>query len=157
MVSPRSEEWEQFPQAAQPAAAGPPGLSVAGLANATGEYNCFLNVVVQCLWNCLDFKQKLRMCLIRQRLDVEQLRAPHPLVYALVKLFQDLDQAEQELHSGGARCGPCASALAAGRFAAASPIGGWRAPYGRVVGGQGWRSLHLAGLYAARTARNMES
>ena len=30
-------------------AAGP------GLQNLTGEYNCFLNVVVQCLWHCKAF------------------------------------------------------------------------------------------------------
>ena len=30
-------------------AAGP------GLQNLTGEYNCFLNVVVQCLWHCRAF------------------------------------------------------------------------------------------------------
>ncbi len=28
----------------------------AGLHNATGEYNCFLNVIVQCLWHCTCFR-----------------------------------------------------------------------------------------------------
>lgn len=28
----------------------------AGLLNATGEYNCFLNVIVQCLWRCTSFR-----------------------------------------------------------------------------------------------------
>ena len=27
-----------------------------GLQNETGEYNCFLNVVVQCLWHCRAFR-----------------------------------------------------------------------------------------------------
>ncbi|DBA91345.1 TPA: hypothetical protein ACH3X2_003991 [Trebouxia sp. C0005] len=27
----------------------------AGLHNATGEFNCFLNVIVQCLWHCTCF------------------------------------------------------------------------------------------------------
>jgi hypothetical protein len=34
-------------------------VTAAGLRNATGEYNCFLNTVVQCLWNCQSFKQQL--------------------------------------------------------------------------------------------------
>lgn len=34
------------------------GIAAApGLRNATGEYNCFLNVVLQCLWHCLPFRQ----------------------------------------------------------------------------------------------------
>lgn len=28
-----------------------------GLRNATGEYNCFLNVIVQCLWYCSTLRQ----------------------------------------------------------------------------------------------------
>ena len=28
----------------------------AGLRNATGEYNCFLNVIIQCLWHCSCFR-----------------------------------------------------------------------------------------------------
>ena len=34
------------------------GLAAAapGLQNQTGEYNCFLNVVVQCLWHCVAFR-----------------------------------------------------------------------------------------------------
>ena len=43
--------------AAAAAAAAPPGE--AGLQNATGEYNCFLNAVVQCLWHCTAFKDGL--------------------------------------------------------------------------------------------------
>ena len=31
----------------------------AGLANATGEYNCFLNVVVQSLWHLPPFRRQL--------------------------------------------------------------------------------------------------
>ena len=37
---------------------GPAGL--AGLRNEAGEYNCFLNVIVQCLWRCADFRQQVR-------------------------------------------------------------------------------------------------
>jgi hypothetical protein len=30
-----------------------------GLRNRTGEYNCFLNAVVQCLWRCRAFRAGL--------------------------------------------------------------------------------------------------
>ena len=30
-----------------------------GLQNETGEYNCFLNVIIQCLWHCSDFRTRL--------------------------------------------------------------------------------------------------
>ena len=35
------------------------GLAAAapGLQNQMGEYNCFLNVVVQCLWHCAAFRE----------------------------------------------------------------------------------------------------
>lgn len=33
--------------------------SVMGLRNATGEYNCFLNVIIQCLWHCHDFRKQV--------------------------------------------------------------------------------------------------
>ena len=33
--------------------------STMGLRNATGEYNCFLNVIIQCLWHCCVFRQSV--------------------------------------------------------------------------------------------------
>ena len=30
-----------------------------GLSNATGEYNCFLNAIIQCLWQCPGFRNGL--------------------------------------------------------------------------------------------------
>ena len=39
------------------ASAAPAGE--AGLQNETGEYNCFLNAVVQCLWHCAAFRDGL--------------------------------------------------------------------------------------------------
>ena len=30
-----------------------------GLRNLAGEYNCFLNVVLQCLWHCRPFRDAL--------------------------------------------------------------------------------------------------
>ena len=32
------------------------GTAASGLRNETGEYNCFLNVVLQCLWHCRPFQ-----------------------------------------------------------------------------------------------------
>ncbi len=43
----------------QGAEAGADGVSVVGLRNATGEYNCFLNVIIQCLWHCHDFRRQV--------------------------------------------------------------------------------------------------
>ena len=34
-------------------------LGLAGLRNETGEYNCFLNTIIQCLWRCADFRQQV--------------------------------------------------------------------------------------------------
>ena len=35
------------------------GLGLAGLRNEAGDYNCFLNVIIQCLWRCADFRQQV--------------------------------------------------------------------------------------------------
>ncbi len=42
-----------------PDAGGTNGVSVVGLRNATGEYNCFLNVIIQCLWHCHHFRKQV--------------------------------------------------------------------------------------------------
>ena len=39
---------------------GPAALALPGLRNETGEYNCFLNVIIQCLWRCTTFRQQVR-------------------------------------------------------------------------------------------------
>ena len=46
------------PQQQQPQTLTGPGAGMPGLQNQIGEYNCFLNVVVQCLWHCRDFKRQ---------------------------------------------------------------------------------------------------
>ena len=33
-----------------------------GLQNEAGEYNCFLNVIIQCLWHCSAFRARLLSC-----------------------------------------------------------------------------------------------
>ena len=37
-------------------AAGNAGDAASGLQNLIGEYNCFLNVILQCLWHCREFQ-----------------------------------------------------------------------------------------------------
>jgi hypothetical protein len=53
--APQREEQEDAPWLLSSAhhAAAP------GLQNQTGEYNCFLNVIIQCLWHCRDFRERL--------------------------------------------------------------------------------------------------
>ena len=48
--------------AARPAAAGAQVSDVAtpGLQNDAGEYNCFLNCIIQCLWHCQEFRQHVQ-------------------------------------------------------------------------------------------------
>lgn len=36
------------------------GTSTPGLQNNLGEYNCFLNCILQCLWNCHEFRPNLQ-------------------------------------------------------------------------------------------------
>ena len=40
-------------------ASGSADVAMPGLQNETGEYNCFLNVIIQCLWHCSDFQAGL--------------------------------------------------------------------------------------------------
>lgn len=46
-------------------------VATPGLQNDTGEYNCFLNVIIQCLWHCQSFRAEL----IRVRNKQQQLAA----------------------------------------------------------------------------------
>ena len=57
---------QQAQQAQQAQQQLPPGAAAGlaqgemvfmGLQNEAGEYNCFLNVIIQCLWRCTDFRQ----------------------------------------------------------------------------------------------------
>lgn len=41
-----------------------------GLQNLTGEYNCFLNVIVQCLWHCMAFRSGMLHRLYPEQLEV---------------------------------------------------------------------------------------
>ena len=45
--------------------AGWDDLGLVGLRNETGEYNCFLNTIIQCLWRCADFRQQVGVYLLK--------------------------------------------------------------------------------------------
>jgi hypothetical protein len=49
-----------LPLALQPSGSSLDSLAGPGLRNETGEYNCFLNVIIQCLWRCAEFKREVR-------------------------------------------------------------------------------------------------
>ena len=36
-----------------------PAMATPGLQNEAGEYNCFLNAIIQCLWRCANFRQQV--------------------------------------------------------------------------------------------------
>lgn len=66
------------PQQQQPQTLTGPGAGMPGLQNQIGEYNCFLNVVVQCLWHCQDFKRQFSS-LAQENPDIIQVRTfPQP-------------------------------------------------------------------------------
>jgi hypothetical protein len=56
---------QQPQQLSLPGSARPGGevaqarMPVPGLSNEAGEYNCFLNAILQCLWHCRDFRQQV--------------------------------------------------------------------------------------------------
>ncbi len=58
-----------------------PSVSAAGLANAVGEYNCFLNVIIQCLWHCKEFRRTVKGV-------APAALAGHPVVAALFRVLQ---------------------------------------------------------------------
>ena len=64
-----------------------------GLVNKAGEYNCFLNVVIQCLWHCNEFRSRV----MTWHPAVYQ---ADPVVHSLRNLFDAFARQEQE-HSSG--------------------------------------------------------
>ncbi|KAG2445913.1 hypothetical protein HXX76_000516 [Chlamydomonas incerta] len=78
------------------AATGGGNAAGTGLVNRQGEYNCFLNVIIQCLWHCTDFRAAMAP---RRPEDYE---AGHPVVAALLRLFKALDSADSHVHGGAA-------------------------------------------------------
>eukprot|EP00887_Chlorella_sp_A99_P005108 scaffold25.g5108.t1 len=65
-----------------------------GLANAAGEYNCFLNVIIQCLWSCAVFRAA---ALAWPRALAEA----DPVVAALHQVLRAVQAAEAAAAEGG--------------------------------------------------------
>ena len=55
-----SRPQEARQQALQAVADSQAVVPATGLRNATGEYNCFLNVIIQCLWHCGCFRSRIQ-------------------------------------------------------------------------------------------------
>ncbi|KAL4433821.1 hypothetical protein ABPG75_000262 [Micractinium tetrahymenae] len=77
-------------------------LALQGLRNALGEYNCFLNAVVQCLWRCAAFRQQVLGWL-------PSFYEAHPVVAALRRLFEQLGQQEAAAAGAGSATAAAAS------------------------------------------------
>ena len=88
------------PAAAQPAASG------AGLSNAAGEYNCFLNSIVQSLFRLSCFKQHLLKSTVPDAQEGSVLVLDVAIVNGLQQLFRALDGGAQLQREAG---GPSAS------------------------------------------------
>jgi hypothetical protein len=78
------------------AATGGEELAAPGLSNETGEYNCFLNVVVQCLWHCSDFSAAVTAW-------PPEVYARDAVVAALHSLFASFAAADAARAAGGPR------------------------------------------------------
>ena len=74
-----SRPQEARQQALQAVAEGLAVVPATGLRNATGEYNCFLNVIIQCLWHCGCFRRRIQSW----KPDMYQVRPPLALAAAL--------------------------------------------------------------------------
>ena len=73
-----SRPQEARQQALQVVAEGQAVVPATGLRNATGEYNCFLNVIIQCLWHCGCFRRRIQSW----KPDMYQVCAPLALAAA---------------------------------------------------------------------------
>ena len=67
-----SRPQEARQQALQAVAGELAVVPATGLRNATGEYNCFLNVIIQCLWHCGCFRRRIQSW----KPDMYQVRPP---------------------------------------------------------------------------------
>ena len=99
-VAAAAAEWSSYSAMRSPsdaaAAAGSTAessLATPGLANELGEYNCFLNVVIQCLWHCSEF----RAAVMAWSPEIYQ---ADPVVHALRNLFTALAET-QTTNEGG--------------------------------------------------------
>jgi len=62
-----------------------------GLMNGIGEYNCFLNVIVQCLWHLTNFRKGILAC-------EPLVHDANPVIKALFHLFQSFHEVDMLRH-----------------------------------------------------------
>ncbi|KAL4433789.1 hypothetical protein ABPG75_000230 [Micractinium tetrahymenae] len=86
---------------APPAAPPPSDVATPGLRNEAGEYNCFLNVIIQCLWRCADFRQQIMAW-------GPETCARDPVLAALHSLFHAFAAEEAQRRAGGPLTGTAA-------------------------------------------------
>ena len=55
-LEPSARPPREAPEGAEGYASGDAAVAASGLQNLIGEYNCFLNVILQCLWHCREFQ-----------------------------------------------------------------------------------------------------
>ena len=99
---PPPAQWSQMAQsAAQREQQEQQALVVAtpGLQNQIGEYNCFLNVVIQCLWHCTVFKARFS-ALAQGSPATVQVGSRSPSLQSLMSsLVHHCNNCRAELHS----------------------------------------------------------
>ena len=130
--------------------AGWDDLGLVGLRNETGEYNCFLNTIIQCLWRCADFRQQVGVyllegiwpqwpaaCLLASWLmhgpgQLAALSSPRRLLLCLLIAGLQVAGWDAGFCAAdpivGARCTPCSSSLSSRSSSGTTPAAGkaWR-------------------------------
>lgn len=87
------------------------------MTNAPGLYNCFLNVVVQCLWHLAPFRRAMLAVPPQQLTGRGAAQADERIMKALWKVFRDMDAppapppAQQASASGGGGGGSSSQAM----------------------------------------------
>lgn len=72
-------------------------VATPGLQNLTGEYNCFLNAIVQCLWHCAAFRSGMLRLLDPEQLQVGA--AHYPRTVTCLMFTTDLKDTQWKVPS----------------------------------------------------------
>jgi hypothetical protein len=90
------------------------GVALPGMRNEAGEYNCFINVIIQCLWRCAEFRQQVAGW------DAD-FRAADPVLHAVYHLFQQFEAQEAARRAGRSLVAVDPTPLRRGAGGAAGP------------------------------------
>ena len=123
--------WPPVASAGPAAAAGSRPLPAAGLSNEAGDYNCFLNVIIQCLWHCTEFRAAVLAW-------PPEFHLADPVVAALHQLLQAVQAAGHGTSQRGVvnpnRLREALSALPGQNFKARGAKWAWVCGWGGWVG-----------------------